>query len=166
MKLALVSLFVALFVAISLAAHAQTPAEIERVANEIVPEQFRPLALTDQVAMIDAWVAHDVGLIRQRMIDSGSDPETVTELLEGATNEFRETIETDWYGRLESLPNRDPQFSDLTDREVLDQANAAGAAGQYCDQADLLAEFHGRNTRARAGMLSTAEAARQLCGDG
>jgi len=159
MKLLLSSLFIA----IALTAHAQTPAEIERVAGDVVPDDLRNLALTDQEAMIDAWVERDVDRIRQRMIGSGADPEAVAELLTGAAGDIRETIEADWYGRLESLPNRDAQFSDLTDRELLDQANAAGAEGLVCDQADFLREFHGRNERARAAMLSTALEVRQLC---
>lgn len=154
----------ALVAALPIAANAQTPEQIEIVASEIVPEHLRPLAQTDQEAIIDAWVAHEISQILQNMVDRGADREAAAASLEASAGDFRDLIETDWYGRLESFPNRDPRFSDLTDRDLLDRAAEAEASGEVCAQADYLLEFYNRNERARADRLESIQGLQEACG--
>lgn len=130
-----------------IAASAQTPEQIEIVVGEIVPEHLRALALTDQAAMIDQRVADEMARILQQMVDRGADSAVAAASLQDAEASFRDLIETDWYGRLESFSNRDPRFGDLTDRTLLDRA--AEAIGNVCMQADCILEFHNRNQHAR-----------------
>lgn len=146
-----------------MAARAQTPEQIEVVASEIVPEHLRSLALTDQAAMIDAWVAHEISQILQNMVDRGAEREAAAASLEASAGDFRDLIETDWFGRLESFPNRDPRFRDLTDRDLLDRAAEAEASGEVCAQADYLLEFHIRNERARADRLASIQGLQDAC---
>lgn len=153
-----------LVAALPIAAHAQTPEQIQIVASEIVPQHLRPLALTDQAAMIDAWVAHEISQILQNMVDRGTEREAAAASLEASAGDFRDLIETDWYGRLESFPNRDPRFGDLTDRDLLDRAAEAEASGEVCAQADYLLEFHNRNERARADRLASIQELQEACG--
>lgn len=155
---------ITLVAALPIATHAQTPEQIEIVAGEIVPERLRPLALTDQAAMIDQWVADEMARILQQMVDRGADRAVAAASLQDAEASFRDLIETDWYGRLESFPNRDPRFNDLTDRALLDRAAEAEATGDVCTQADYLLEFHDRNARARADRLAGILELQQDCG--
>ena len=159
------TLLALLVAAISIAASAQTPVEIEIVAGEVVPEHLRPLALSDQEAMVEAWVAHEMGQILRQMVERGAEREVAAASLEASSGYFRELIETDWYGRLESFPNRDPRFSDLTDADILDLAEEAETAGLVCEQADHVLEFHNRNARARSERLAEALELRQTCLD-
>lgn len=155
MALSLTALIAALpIAALPITASAQTPEQIEIVAGEIVPEHLRPLALTDQAALIDQWVADEMARILQQMVDRGADRAVAAASLQDAEASFRDLIETDWYGRLESFPDRDPRFGTLTDRALLDRAADAEATGEVCAQAAYLMEFHNRNVRARADRLA------------
>ncbi|MEO1225015.1 MAG: hypothetical protein AAFX92_12360 [Pseudomonadota bacterium] len=154
----------ALVATVPITANAQTLEQIEIVAAEIVPEHLRPLALTDQEAMIDEWVAHEISQILQNMVDRGAEREAAAASLAASAGDFRDLIETDWYGRLESFPNRDARFGDLTDRDLLDRAADAEASGEVCAQADYMLEFHDRNERARADRLESIQGLQEACG--